>query len=359
MLKKLLAITTIFILLFAIVGCQTDTSDDPGTDDPVDTPDDGVSKIIMITDTGGIHDKSFNQSAWEGLQTLVDKYPDVEFNYILSNSETEYASNMRTAVDSGSDLTWAVGFMLADDMAEIADSMPDAKFGIIDVDWLDYENLVQVAFKEHEGSFLVGLVAGMTTESNKVAFVGGMSGDLIKRFEVGFRAGVKAVNPDAEIQVAYVESWDNTQIAKETADTMFDQGADVIYHAAGGAGVGVFESAKARGTGPEGFWTIGVDRDQYEEAPDNMLTSMFKNVGGAMAMLSERLIADGIFNGGEVLLLGLAEDGVGVAPTSDITIPEEIREDVFATIEEYTEMIKSGELVVPATEDQFEEYMGN
>ncbi len=343
MMKKLLALSMLLLLVVVMAGCQPE----------VEPPAEPDGKIIMVTDTGGINDKSFNQSAWEGLQTLVDTHPNYEFSYILSNSETEYAANMATAVTNNSSLTWAVGYMLADAMAETAEAMPDAKFGIIDVNWLANENVVQVSFKEHEGSFLVGVVAGLTTESNKIGFVGGMTGDLIKKFEVGFRAGVKAVNPEATVDVAYAESWIDAQKGKELASAMYDQGADVIYHAAGATGVGVFDAAKERGTGADGFWTIGVDRDQYAEAPDNMLTSMFKNVGGAMAMLTDDFIANGVFKGGEVVVLGLAEDGVGIAPTSNQTIPEEIREEVLAKVEEYKQMIVAGELTVPQTEEEF------
>lgn len=357
MLKKLLAITTILILLFAIVGCQPE-AEDPGNgeEDPGDVVEE--TKIIMVTDTGGVNDKSFNQSAWEGLQSLQGDYPDVEFDYIISNDETEYAANLRTAVDSGSDLTWAIGYMLTDAMMEASESLPDANFGIIDVvDPVIGDNVVQVGFKEQEGSFLVGLIAGMTTESNMLGFIGGMEGELIKRFEVGYRAGVKTANPDAEISVTYAESWSDTQKGKSIADAMYDQGADVIFHAAGNVGNGLFEAAKARGTGPEGFWTIGVDRDQYEEAPDNMLTSMTKKVGSAMAQITEEYLADGTFNGGEVVELGLTEEGVGIAPTSDQTIPEENREEILAMVEEYRQMIIDGELVVPATRDELEDYI--
>ncbi len=344
--KKVLALITVMMVIAVMAGCQ------PEADQPPAPELDG--KVIMITDTGGINDRSFNQSAWEGLQTLEDKYPNYEFDYILSNTETEYTSNIRLAVDNGSSLTWAVGYMLADNMDETAKALPDEKFGIIDVTGLSNPNLVQVAFKEHEGSFLVGVVAGMTTDKNKIGFIGGKTGDLIKKFEVGFRAGVKAVNPEATVDISYTESWTDTQIAKGFADAMYDQGIDIIYHASGNCGAGVFQSAKERGTGPEGFWTIGVDRDQRDEAPDNMLTSMFKNVGGAMAQVSEEYIKDGTFKGGEVIVLGLKENGVGLAPTSNETIPEDIRADVLAKVEEFKNKIVNDEIQVPQTEEEFE-----
>jgi len=227
--KKLLVLLMVALLAMSFAGCTPEAV--PDEPDTPDTPATTVSKVTMVTDTGGINDESFNQSAWEGLQSLMDKYPDVTFDYILSVNEADYAPNMRAAVENGSDLTWAVGYMLADAMAETVEAMPDAKFGIIDVNWLSGDNLMQYSFKEHESTLLAGIVAGYATKSNKVAFIGGMSGDLIKKFEVGFRAGVKLVNPDATIDVAYTESWSDVQKGKELASAFYDQGIDVIYHA--------------------------------------------------------------------------------------------------------------------------------
>ncbi len=353
MAKKLIAILAIVVMVFSLAGCKEEVKPEPKVEAP-------TRKITMVTDTGGINDKSFNQSAWEGLQTLKDAHPDVTFDYVLSTAVSEYAANIRTAVDNGSELTWAVGYMLADAMAEVAESMPDKKFGLIDVTFLEADNLVQVGFKEQEGGFLVGLVAGMTSKSNKFGFVGGMSGDLIKRFEVGYRAGVHTVKPDIsqdDIMIAYTESWDDSQKGKEIAGVMFDDGADVIFHAAGYAGNGIFDAAKERGTGPEGFWTIGVDRDQIESAPDNMLTSMMKQVGNAMASITEEYLTNGTFNGGEILNLGLKEDAVGLAPSSKDTIPAEIYDEVMALVEEYTAKIVSGELVLPHNEETLQAYI--
>ncbi len=349
--KKLLVLLMVALLAMSFAGCTPEAV--PDEPDTPDTPATTVSKVTMVTDTGGINDESFNQSAWEGLQSLMDKYPDVTFDYILSVNEADYAPNMRAAVENGSDLTWAVGYMLADAMAETVEAMPDAKFGIIDVNWLSGDNLMQYSFKEHESTLLAGIVAGYATKSNKVAFIGGMSGDLIKKFEVGFRAGVKLVNPDATIDVAYTESWSDVQKGKELASAFYDQGIDVIYHASGQCGLGVFQAATERGTGPEGFWAIGTDRDQHPLAPDNILTSVMKQVGGVMATYTEDFI-NGTFDGGSVKSLGLAEGAVGLVPSSVDTIPADIKDAVFAKIDEVTEQILNGDLVVPSTEAEFE-----
>lgn len=353
MFKRIFAVVCVLAIAMAVfAGCGSEAEDqdnDQGTQ-----VDETKDKVIMVTDTGGINDKSFNQSAWEGLQSIADEYPNTEFDYILSQSEVDYEANLRDAVSQGSDITWGIGYMLADALKNAATDLPDAKFGLVDfVHEEPLDNVVYVVFKEEEGSFLVGVIAGMVTESNKVGFVGGMEGDLIKKFENGFKAGVKAVNPDCEVIVAYAQSWSDTEKGYNLATAMYEQGADIIYHAAGGVGVGVFNAAKAKGTGPEGYWTIGVDRDQYDEAPDNMLTSMVKRVGSAMVQVVRDYLDNDEFPGGQVLSFGLAEDGVGIAPTTEQTLPEDIKDEVLAKVEEFKQKIINGEITIPKTDEEF------
>ena len=201
--KKLLLASLIVVLVAStLVGCG---------------PKKDKDMVTMVTDMGGVDDKSFNQSAWEGLEEFREKYDKIEVKFIESNSEDEYSPNLQAAVDEGSDLTWAVGYMMASQLQEVAEANPDTSFAIID--WAPededeaLENVSYVMFKQNEGSFLVGLIAGLTTKSNKVGFVGGMSGGLIKEFEVGYRAGVKTANPDAEVYFDYAEDWGNLEKA--------------------------------------------------------------------------------------------------------------------------------------------------
>lgn len=205
--------------------------------------------------------------------------------------------------------------------------------------------MAYVLFKENEGSFLVGMIAGLTTESNVIGFIGGMEGDLIRRFEVGFRAGVHYVNPDAEVLVQYAQSWVDTEKGAQIANTMIGQKADVIYHAAGGVGMGVAEACKDKD-----IWFIGVDQDQSALAPEHTLTSMLKRVDNATYSISKAL-AEGKFPGGTLAHLGLAEDGVGYVKS------EFIDEETVAKVEEVKQKIIDGEITVPDTLEGLEEFI--
>lgn len=312
----------------------------------------------MATDMGGVNDASFNQSAWAGLQKLNKEFTDakVKVSYQESTAQEQYSPNLRALVDTKkSELTWAIGYMMAADLKAIADQFKDKKFAIIDSapgpDEKAQTNVTYVTFKEEEGSFLVGYVAGATTKTGKVGFIGGMTGDLIKKFESGFKAGVKAARKDAVISVAYAESWIDSGKGEQLATGMYNQGIDVIFHAAGGTGKGVFDAAVKKGAG---FWVIGVDQDQKALAPKNTLTSMMKRVDSATYQVSKDFV-NGKFDGGKVITLGLKEDGVGISESSRATLSKEI----LTKVDEFATKIKSGELKVPSTYALYDEYVKN
>lgn len=299
-------------------------------------------KLGMVTDLGSVNDKSFNQSAWEGLQRL-EKDKGFDVKYLEPKADSEVEPSLLQFVNSGTDLTWASSATLADAVTTIAADNPDAKLGILDADVEGIDNIVSVSFKENEGAFLAGVVAASMTETDKVGFVGGMEIPVIQRFHAGFEAGVKAVNPDATVVVNYVGVFNRVDMGKSAASTMYNDDVDVIFHAAGGTGNGVFNEAQERFDNGEKVWVIGVDKDQSLEFGDDItLTSMMKNVDNAVYEISEKT-ADGNFPGGEVVRLGLAEDGVGLATTSEKNVPK----DVLELAEEYKEKIVSGEITVP------------
>lgn len=342
--KKWLALLMAVIFIFAVTGCGGPTAPADEVEDAVDLAEDQI--VFMITDMGGIDDASFNEITWAGLDRFGQEFDGWTARYIESAATEDYIPNMRAALEAGSDLIWAVGYMMADDLDDIATDNPDQKFGI--VDWAQDElrsNVAYVVFHEHEGSFLVGMVAGLMTESNRVGFVGGMEGDLIKKFEVGFRAGVYAVNPDAEVMVQYAQSWIDTEKGEQIATQMIGAGADVIYQAAGGVGIGVAEACKNAGV-----WFIGVDKDQSFLAPEYTLTSMLKRVDNAVYTISVAN-KDGQFPGGQVMAYGLAEGGV------DYVQSEFIPADIITMVEEIKAKIIAGELEVPFTEEGFETFV--
>ncbi|MFR9709898.1 BMP family lipoprotein [Paenibacillus sp. MB22_1] len=300
-------------------------------------------KVGLVTDVGGVNDKSFNQSAWEAL-TELNKETGLQTKYLQSNQSSDYVPNLNQFVQGGYDLTWSIGFDLGDATLQVAQANPNAKMAIID-NVVDAPNVESVTFAENEGSFLVGVVAGLTTKTNKIGFIGGMESPVIKRFEVGFQAGVAAVNPDAKVTVTYAGAYDKPDVGKSLASQLFNDGADIIFPAAGQTGNGVFNEAAARNQagGANKLWVIGVDKDQSLEFGDEVtLTSMMKRVDVAVKNVTQQVI-DGTFKGGQVTNLTLKEDGVG--------LPEEnpnLSQEILDKVEEFKQKIVNGEITVPA-----------
>ncbi|WP_114571029.1 BMP family lipoprotein [Exiguobacterium flavidum] len=311
-------------------------------------------KVGMVTDTGGVDDKSFNQSAWEGL-TKFGKENDLKegtgYKYLQSAKQSDYQPNLQQLARAKYDLILGIGFLMAEDINKVATQFKDNNFAIVDM-VVEQPNVASIVFKEQEGSFLVGVVAGLTTKTDKVGFVGGVNSDLIKKFESGFKAGVKAVNPEAEVLVQYAEDFNAAEKGQAIASGMYGKKADIIYHAAGGTGVGVFTEAKNRKKNGEEVWVIGVDRDQVEEGmPENVtLTSMVKRVDIAVEKVAKDT-KDGKFPGGKIVEFGLQDGGVDIAPSKD-----NISEDILTKVDEYKKKMMDGEIKVPATDDEYKAY---
>ncbi|WP_214627157.1 BMP family lipoprotein [Paenibacillus agaridevorans] len=298
-------------------------------------------RIGMVTDVGGVNDKSFNQSAWEALKRVTAE-TSAQTKFLESKGEADMEPNLNNFVREGFDLTWGIGFLFTDAVAKVAKENPDAKLAVIDT-VVDAPNVTSITFAEHEGSFLVGVVAGLMTKTDKIGFVGGLEIPVIKRFEAGFLAGVKAVKPDIKVNVVYTGAFDKPDLGKSAAATMYNSGIDIIFHASGGTGNGVFNEAKDRKKNGKDVWVIGVDKDQSLEFGDDVtLTSMMKGVETAVHKVSRDLIA-GNWQGGSVQELGLKDDAVGLPETSKANVPEE----VLKQVEEFKGKIVSGEITVP------------
>ncbi|ETT36603.1 lipoprotein [Paenibacillus sp. FSL R5-192] len=343
--KKMLSLSLVMLLAVSVMlaGCgskpkeETNAGGDTGG---TSTEAKSDLRIGMVTDVGGVNDKSFNQSAWEALQA-TETETGAAVKYLQSKSDEEYIPNLNEFVKGGYDLTWGIGFQLADAIKTVAEQNPDAKLAIID-SVVDAPNVKSVTFAEEEGSYLVGVVAGLTTKSNKIGFVGGMESPLIKKFEVGFREGVKAVNPDAQFISNYTGAFDKPDLGKAAAATLYNEGVDIIFHASGATGNGVFNEASARKKQGQDVWVIGVDKDQSLEFGDEItLTSMIKKVDEAVKRVNKEVV-DGTFAGGSENLT-LKENGVGIADTSTANVSA----DTLAKVEEYKEKIISGEIKVP------------
>lgn len=365
----------LFVLLFTIglVLGACGSSEEENTSD--DTSSEGGSgsegaegegssdfSVGMVTDIGGVDDKSFNQSAWEGLKAFGKEQglkKGEGFDYAQSSKDADYLPNLNRLVRDGYDLVFGIGFKLTDAIEKVASQNPDTNFGLVDA-VADAPNITSITFKEHQGSFLVGVAAALKTETNKVGFVGGETSDLIKKFESGYRAGVASVNPDIEVEVKYAESFGAPDKGKAIAASMYNSGIDVIYHSSGGTGNGVFAQAKdiKKNDPSANVWVIGVDRDQYEEGTigeyNVTLTSMVKRVDTAVKEVSTQAM-NGEFPGGEVLNFGLEDDAISVAKTNEEAYTDEIDKKV----QEWKQKIVNGEIKVPKTEDELNEYLSS
>lgn len=331
-------------LLLAACGNGGNDSDD--NSDGGESDGDNFSAVI-VTDVGGVDDKSFNQGAWEGLTEWGKENGKEQGNsgyaYIQSDSESDYITNLNSAVSNGFNLIFGVGYKLVDAIKETASNNPDTHFAIID-EVIDADNVASVTFKDNEAAFLAGVAAANETKVDKVGFIGGAKSPVIDRFEAGFVAGVKAVNPDIDIVVEYVNDFGDAAKGKQLAAAMYADGADIIYQAAGGSGNGVFSEAKdiVKADPSREIWVIGVDRDQTDEGVigdrNVTLTSTTKGVGVAVKNLTEES-AKGNFPGGEHQELGLADDGVGLTNG-------QLSDDTKTQIEDFKKQIIDGSLEV-------------
>ncbi len=308
--------------------------------------------IGIVFDVGGRGDKSFNDGAFLGGLMAADSL-QARVRYIEPGEGSDREAGLRLLAAEGMDLVVAVGFIFTDDVLTLAREYPDVMFADVDfavaTDSVGNPlplppNLVALKFREEEGSFLVGAMAALVGGSKKVGFVGGMDIALIHKFEAGYRAGVTHVCPDCDVVVQYAgvtpEAFKNPGKGKELALSQYQQGVNVIYHASGSTGLGVFEAARTTGK-----LAIGVDADQYSEAPGHVLTSMVKGIDAAVFDVA-RAVQNGTFAGG-IRVFGLAERGVGYVydDNNRALIPDSVRTRLQALEAD----IIAGRIRVPST----------
>ncbi len=308
--------------------------------------------VGIVFDLGGRGDKSFNDGAYLGAER-AEKELGVRVRFVEPGEGSDREAGLRLLAAEGMDLVIGVGFIFTDDLTQLAKEYPNTNFGGVDYSvGQDKDgkvippptNLAALKFREEQGSFLVGAIAALAGKSKKVGFVGGMNFPLIQKFEMGFSAGVKAVCPDCEVLSQYAgvtpEAFRNPGKGKELALSQYQQGVNVIFHASGSTGLGVFEAARQTGK-----LAIGVDADQYKEAPGYVLTSMVKRVDNAVFDAIKR-VKEKRFKGG-IYQYGLAEDGVGYVydTNNEKMIPAAVR----ARVEALKQEIIAGRISVPST----------
>lgn len=312
--------------------------------------------VALVTDSGGVDDRSFNQSAWSGLKAYGKdsqlKQGTKGFNYFQSADTSDIKTNLQTAVKGGYKLVYGVGFTAAPAMTTVAKANPKTNFAIIDA-VVPEKNVASLMFKSEQSSYLAGVAAAKQTKSHTIGFIGGIHGDIIDTFEAGFKAGAKATDPNIKIVTQYANSFADAAKGKTIAASMIAGGADVIFQAAGGTGSGVFSEAKATNQNltadsDKKVWIIGVDMDQKQDgeytdknkAKSNFtLVSAIKRVDNAVKELSTQG-RDGKFQGGKTITYGLKEEGVDLAKDS-------ASNDVWSAVKTAQKKIISGDIKVP------------
>jgi basic membrane protein A len=352
-LAALMAVSFIFAL-----GCQKKTA--PAAEKQEIT-------VRLLTDATGIDDKSFNAAGWRGiLQFYGDTWDNAKqrgvfYDVVTAQTQDMYIPNLRQATDEGYDLIAATGFTWADALAEVAKDNPNQKYLIVDVDWLDSQNIMQAAYAEHEGSFLVGAATALKAKADGIqnprfGFIGGVPGAVITKFEVGYVQGILSVIPEAQIVDYYVNSWGEPALAKTQAKNWYDAGVYAIYSAAGGSGNGTIAQAKEYRAAGRDVWAIGVDSDQHEEGlygsnDSAVLTSMLKRVEISL-LYGLNAVKNNSFKG-EVIIFDLKADGVGYSTTNSA-----LDKSIVDQLEELKKQISSGRIKVAATNTEAKKIQG-
>lgn len=347
--SKIVALLLALVLVASFgVGCaKKEPAKQPATEKPKTDV-----KAAMVTDVGGLGDKSFNDLSYAGLQRAEEEL-GVKIEVLESKEQTDYENNITQLATAGYNPIFAVGFLMTDTVIKLAPQYPDVNFGGIDIFFEKPEaNVLGLNFKEQEAAYLAGVVAGMLTtktdvdprinDKKVVGFVGGMEIPAVQRFKIGFEAGVKSVDPAIEVKSVYTGTFTDQQKGAEAAKNMIESGADIIFAAAGQTGNGSFTACK---DGKALF--IGVDADQFntlDNPGDTIVTSAVKRVDNAVFDTIKASV-DGNLKGGENQVFGLAEEGVGLAPYHDwdTKMPQDIKD----AVQKATDDIKSGAVTVP------------
>jgi basic membrane protein A len=301
----------------------------------------GQLTLGMVTDIGGLGDKSFNDSAYAGL-LRAEKELGAHIQVVQSHSAADYQPNLTALTNQHLDMIYAIGFLMNRDLDQVAKANPSQRYTIIDA-IVDEPNVVSVTFKEEDGSFLAGALAALVSKTHHIAFVGGQEIPLLRKFEAGYIAGAHEVDPNTKVDVKYVGSFEDVATGQELANLLYNSGADIIYAAAGKAGLGVMNAVKTR----KGDYVIGVDSDQDALVPGKVLTSMIKHVDVAVFNVAKSLKDKRPLAGH--LELGLADRGISLSDfkyTRDI-----IGADVIDRLNAIQAAIVSGKITVPSTRE--------
>ncbi len=352
--KKMLGL--IFLGILTLVGCSP-------------KEEQLTIKVGMVTDSGSIDDKSFNQGSWEGILNFQSQHENVEVQYIQPSGETlqDYTSAIDNLILAGNEVIVMPGFKFDETASVVAEEYPDTEFILIDAEPtkdgepVAYDNVVSIFFKENEAGFLSGVASALQTKTGKLGFIGGFNIHSVAKFGYGYVSGVayanKYLGTDAYVtDYTYVGSFNDVNLGKSVGGGMFDKGVDIIHHASGVVGVGAISEAKTRSENGENVYVVGVDIDQYDEGVTSkgnsvILTSSMKRLDVAVKTQLENWL-NGEFEGGNVIIMDYMQDGVGLP----IENPN-LTESTIKALEEVGKALSDGTVKVPSTVEELESFL--
>ena len=344
--KRIVTLFSVIFALMLVVACGNKPATGEQVKDGKTSADSTNSKkaVAVVYSTGGKGDKSFNDATFRGLQKAQKELGITFKEYEPKDPATEAKNALTQFAESGEvDLIIAVGYTMKDSLVAVAQTFPDQKFAIIDETVNGLPNVASILFKEQEGSFLVGALAGMMDKTGTIGFVGANESELINRFYAGYEQGAKYIKPEIKVLPVYIggnNAFNDQASAKAKTETLVQQGADVIYHAAGASGLGVFQAVKEKN-----IYGIGVDSDQDGLYPGTILTSMLKYVDNATFDVIKAAV-DGKFEA-KLQTFGIKENGVGT--TNFEFTKDKIGEENLKKLEQIKQDIKDGKIVVKAS----------
>lgn len=340
-LKKLIALSASVVMCASLItGCSSKNK----------TENENVKSDIsvgIVLGEGSINDQSFNQSTWEGLQKAKEEF-GIEVKYLESKQESEYIQNIETLVDEDTDLIIGVGYQLKDAIQKSAEHYPEINFAILDETYENIPaNVVPVVFNEQEAAYLTGIIAAKMTKTNNVGFIGGLPASGVLKYQYGYKYGVETTNENIKIYEQFANTFTDQAKGKAIAKQMYASNVDVILAAAGDSGTGAIEAAKENNK-----YSIGVDRDQSDLAPENVITSALKKLNVASYDLAKMLV-EGNFEGGTEKVYGLKEGAVGIPEGTNELIPH----DILDYVNQQAEKVISGEIEIPKNEEEYNALM--
>lgn len=344
--KKVVSSLLLLMIMFSLVGCSNSKSKGE-----VHSND----YLALVTNTAGINDNSVNQLAWKGLQK-ASKELGFDVEYLEATDEEDFIPNLRYFTDCALDMLFCIGYEMSDQVREIAEIYPNEYYAMINYTFDEpLDNVLCIEFEDQEAAFLVGYLAASETKTGKMGFIGGIESGIMEAFEYGFEAGMDyaatELNKQVSLVTEYIGSFSDVEAAKEVADKMYNEKEiDIIFHAVGGAGKGVIESAKEHNK-----FVIGSDMDQNELAPKNVLSSTIRNIDNVIYDIAKEIkeVDEVKQITGKSRLLGLNEDAVGIAPSTKNMVSEEL----MNKLEKVKSDIKNGIIDVPYTEQTFNDYI--